>query len=259
MAADLQPSDPALAQAAGGRALPLESRSGGESVLPGVHEVPAPLADDPEASWMVAFCGGDEEAFERIVKTYQPRILRFLERRLRDSGRAEDLTQEVFLRVYRARRGYLPKAKLGTWLFTIANRLSLNELRGVRRRRRVFVDSFPIVREREGAETLTAEDVVAAKGPPPSAKAELRELEEAIGGLIERLPVHQRTAIELLARDRLSYSEIAGVMDVSVAAVRSLIVRARQSLRSWLSPYAPAPRDLATNSGTEPCGLEVRP
>jgi RNA polymerase sigma-70 factor (ECF subfamily) len=263
LAAEVQPSDPAPARAAddgidvgirggigggsGGVSGSGVSRGVGVEVEPHPHVETAVETDvetDVETSWMVDFSRGDTSAFERIVKTYEPRIYQFLRHRIRDPGRAEDLTQDVFLRVYRARRGYRPTAKLRTWLYTIANRLALNELRALRRRRRIFA-AFPPFSRGDGAREADAggalDDLPVALGAfprnPVVAMAEASELAEAIHGLVAKLPTSQRTAIELLSREHLSYAEIAAVMGVTVPAVRSLIVRARQGLRAGLGPY----------------------
>ena len=87
---------------------------------------------------MLAFQAGNSAAFDDIVYRYQQPVQNFLRRYLRDRDRMEDLTQEVFIRVYKSRERYQPTAKLRTWLFTIATRLALNEIRSIRRKRRVF-------------------------------------------------------------------------------------------------------------------------
>ena len=98
--------------------------------------------DDQDATsgreLMLAFQAGDSTAFDDIVYRYQQPVQNFLRRYLRDRDRMEDLTQEVFIRVYKSRERYQPTAKLRTWLFTIATRLALNEIRSIRRKRRVF-------------------------------------------------------------------------------------------------------------------------
>ncbi len=207
---------------------------------------------DPAAEWMAAFSSGDEEAFERIVDAFKDSVLRFLCRRVRDADRAEDLLQEVFIRVYRARQGYRPTASFRTWLFTIANRLALNEIRAVRRRRRIFAPSPSEGKASE--DDLSVDDFwanVADRDPTGPAEAlERKELESVLEGLLESLPPNQRLAVELVSGDQLSYAEAAGVMGVSVAAVRSLLVRARQCLKDGLDRRrradAPTDRGMAS-------------
>ena len=198
---------------------------------------------DSGTAWMVAFSRGDEACFELIVKTYFCRILRFLQRRVRDPGRAEDLAQEVFLRVYRSRRSYQPTARFRSWLFTIAHHLVLNELRAIRRRHRVFARVLPSAGAGGGAdiEEASLQDFWASVPDPGQTGAErsleLKELEGMVRANLERLPLNQRTAMELASGEGLSYAEIAGVLGVTVGAVRSLLVRARRALRAGLEAY----------------------
>jgi len=182
---------------------------------------------------MLAFQAGDEAAFDEIVRSYQRSVQSFLFRYLSDRHRTEDLTQEVFIRVYRSRDRYQPTASFRTWLFTIATRLALNEIRGVRRRRRVFteIDStadateHPIHRAPDHRET------------GPDEQLEHRELEAVLARLIDELPPNQRAAVLLNRSQELSYKEIAASLDVSVMAVKSLLMRARETLRGRLEKY----------------------
>ncbi|MGQ9591779.1 MAG: RNA polymerase sigma factor [Planctomycetota bacterium] len=198
---------------------------------------PGEVSGDPGADRMLAFARGDEEAFDEIVELYRDSVFRFFARRVRDAGRAEDLTQEVFLRIYRARASYRATASFRSWILTIAHRLALNELRAVRRRRRVFAPlagrSDPA--DRDGAR---GEDIWAAvpdeAAPSPPAVLEAKERQEALRRQISKLPPNQRTALELVCGEELSYAEAARVMGVSVAAVRSLLVRARRALLAKL-------------------------
>jgi len=99
----------------------------------------------PGAEWMAEFRGGDESAFDKIVGFYQEGVFRFLVRAVKDAGRSEDLAQEAFLRVYRSRNTYRPLAGFRSWLFTIAHRLALNELR-----RSGDAGDFPDLLQRKG-------------------------------------------------------------------------------------------------------------
>ena len=173
---------------------------------------------------MLAFQAGDSAAFDGIVYRYQQPVQNFLRRYLRDRDRMEDLTQEVFIRVYKSRERYQPTAKLRTWLFTIATRLALNEIRSIRRKRRVFSE-VPF---------RAAEDY---REEAPAAQVEEKELGKIIDRLIEELPPNQKAAILLSQLQKLSYKEIAEVLDMSVMAVKSLLMRGREILRGRLKPY----------------------
>ena len=182
---------------------------------------------------------GDEGSFDRIVAHYQSGVFHFIRASIKDEGRVEDLTQEVFIRVYRSRQRYRPVARFKTWLFTIANRLMLNEVRAIRRRRRVFSD-VPV--QRSPADPSRGEDefwgsVSDAKTEDPGDFAERRELEDVVKALVATLPRNQRAAIELQRSERFSYLEISEILGVSPMAVKSLLVRAREKLKLGLEPY----------------------
>jgi len=172
--------------------------------------------DDPDIELLRAIAGGDHLAFKRLVERYQSRLFNFLYRYLRDREVAEDLTQEVFLKVYQAAPRFEPRAKVRTWIFTIAYNLAVNELR--RRQRRGFFGLF-VHEDREGVrmEALEAGDRL--------------ELAETMTEALSLLPHNQRAALLLRVRDELSYQEIAEILRVSRASVESLLFRARERLR----------------------------
>ena len=176
----------------------------------------------------------DAGAFEQLMCGYQDRLVRLMTHLVGRQDMAEDLAQETFLRVFRSRHRYVPGSKFSTWLYTIAHNVASNALRGLSRRREVNLVS------REGGESggnpieIAA---LAASGLMPARqldKAELREVVKiAIGALNER----QRMAVLLNKFEHLSYEEIADVMGMSPSAVKSLLSRARASLRELLDPY----------------------
>ncbi|MEM7233926.1 MAG: RNA polymerase sigma factor [Planctomycetota bacterium] len=199
-----------------------------------------PPAADPDSSgpldgrdWMLRFQSGDDSAFDRIVELYEDAVRHFLYRFLSDRNRADDLTQEVFLRVFRSRSRYQPTAGLKTWLFTIANRLALNEIRGLRRRRRVFAE----VNEDPDEGAAPWEQSSDHREESPEDRVQRRELECLIDELIDELPTNQRSALMLSRAGELSYSEIGDVLGVSVMAVKSLLMRARETMRRRLRRY----------------------
>ena len=186
-------------------------------------------------TWMLAFQRGEEEAFDRIVLRYRTMLGRFIYRYIQDAERAEDLCQEVFLRVYRARGRYHPTAGFRTWLFTIAVRLCLNDLRARKRERRVIVP-LPQGEGEEGEEGII-ESIADAGVEDAHEAVERRELEEAVAAAIAALPSSQRSAILLLRFEDLSYREIAEILGLSPMAVKSLINRGREKLRASLKTY----------------------
>lgn len=194
---------------------------------------------------MLAFQRGDDSAFEHLVIYYQDRVLHFLFRFLKDRNRAEDLTQEVFLRVFRSRQRYRPSASFKTWLFTIASRLALNEIRGLRRRRRIFVEAS---NSEESAGATVWDDARDHRELDPPARLELAELEEVLGRMIEQLPRNQKAAVLLSRMEELSYREIAEALGVTRMAVKSLLMRARETLRASLGRYLDGARGVAVTS-----------
>jgi RNA polymerase sigma-70 factor (ECF subfamily) len=183
---------------------------------------------------MLEFQSGSEAAFDRIVHSFYGCVRGYLHRYLRDSLRAEDLTQEVFVRVFRSRRRYRPTAGFRTWLYTIASRLAMNEIRGLRRRKRVFADPPELTC---GAERSAWASFADRREPSPEARAEGRELEEVLDRLIDELPPNQRAAVLLNRMEDLSYSAVAEALNVTVMAVKSLLMRARETLRERLEKY----------------------
>jgi len=172
---------------------------------------------DPEYTLIKGIADGDREAFERLVKRYQSPLCNFVFRYLGDRAAAEDIAQEVFIRVYRHASRFSPAARVSTWLFKIARNLSLDE---IRRRQRLHL-----------AEAARVDDWgrVAAASSTAAASYDLeREITDALG----KLPESQRAALLLRVNEGLSYREIGEVMDLSVASVESLIFRARQQLRA---------------------------
>jgi RNA polymerase sigma-70 factor (ECF subfamily) len=158
-------------------------------------------------------------------------------RRLKDHASVEDVVQETFIGFSNSLVNFDDKRDLQTWLFTIANHLALNEVRAVRRRRRVFRDAPPVLaREDDSAERFWANVPDRSLEAPPES-VERKEMESLIEGLLDRLPGNQRAAVELQRDGDLSYREIAEVIGVSMPAVKSLLVRARESLKRGLEQY----------------------
>ncbi len=189
---------------------------------------------DPDVRLMLQVRDGNAPAFEELVIRYQVRLVTVLEHLVGSRDQAEDLTQEVFLRVYRARKSYVAGAKFSTWLFTIANNLASNALRSRSRRREITLQ--PNDSGRIGARPLDAM-LQASSGQMPARqldKAEMRDVVRmALGALNER----QKMAVLLCKFESMSYAEIAETMELSPQAVKSLLARARGNLREVLEPY----------------------
>jgi RNA polymerase sigma-70 factor, ECF subfamily len=189
---------------------------------------------DPDVQRMLRVRDGDEVAFAELVDAYQNRLIGIFTHVLRDNSAAEDLAQEVFLRVYRARHRYQPTAKFATWLFRIANNLASNRLRSVSRRKEVSLkvtDSGPLGPRPE-------EQLVKEKSAlMPARQFDAKEMREIVRQSLETLNDRQRIALLLNKFEHMSYTDIAASMDLSVQAIKSLLTRARENLRVQLEPY----------------------
>jgi RNA polymerase sigma-70 factor (ECF subfamily) len=182
---------------------------------------------------------GDVSSFELLLRKYRTPVVNFLYRMVRDTAAAEDLAQEVFLRVYRARGQYLPTAKFTTWMFRIATNLALNALRDGRyRQQEVSIDraAFDSVDRESEPPALEIPD------RQPSIELELirRDRAEQIRRAVEALPEKQRAAVLLHKYQEMDYDEIAGVLGCSESALKSLLFRAYETLRVELAPLVEA-------------------
>ena len=187
---------------------------------------------DPDAALMLRVKRGDRAAFATLVEKYKQPVMNFIFRSLRDETEAEDLSQNVFLQVYKSRDRYQRTAKFSTWLFTIARNLCLNE---IRRRSRHPADSLEESHaEHEDQPQRQYEDRKVTLPTESILHGELAgKIQEALAGL----PENQRTAILLCQQDELSYEEIAEILDCSLSATKSLIHRGRETLKEKLKPY----------------------
>ncbi|HXT42439.1 MAG TPA: sigma-70 family RNA polymerase sigma factor [Candidatus Angelobacter sp.] len=187
---------------------------------------------DPDARLMLSVRRGDRRAFEELVNRYKQPVINFLYRTLGDPVEAEDLSQNVFLQVFKSADRYKVSAKFTTWLFTIARNLCLNE---IRRRSRHPAESLDAPHPEHDDQPLRQfED--ARNSSPPDALLH-GELEEKIQQALGELPDNQRLAILLCRQDELSYDDIARVLGCSLPATKSLIHRGRETLKQKLKPY----------------------
>ncbi len=190
-------------------------------------------ARDPDVRLMVQVRGDIAGAFETLVERYQNRLVGILFHLVGNREEAEDLSQEVFLRIYKARKGYRPKAKFSTWLFTIANNLALNHLRSKGRNRSVPIGS-PVTNSE--AVASVAQQLSSREGTP-SAQMRQTELADLVREALAVLNEDQKLAVLLSKFEEMSYAEIGDVMGRSSSAVKSLLARARNQLREQLEPY----------------------
>ncbi|HEY2342635.1 MAG TPA: sigma-70 family RNA polymerase sigma factor [Chthoniobacteraceae bacterium] len=199
--------------------------------------IPAESSPDAAARdllWMERVKGGDTEAFRELIEVHQYRIIGTISKMLGDESEAEDLAQQVFVRVWKSAARYEPTAKFTTWLYTITRNLVFNELR--RRRRHVAqpLNETPSDDDRPSLQIADA----TAKSPDTSMLD--AEMQAAIQAAIDELPETQRMAVILRRYDEVSYEEMGEILGLSVPAVKSVLFRARTELREKLRKYLDA-------------------
>ena len=177
---------------------------------------------------------GDAQSFELLLHRYRSPLVNFLYRMVRSREQAEDLAQEVFLRVYRAREDYEPSAKFTTWLFRIATNLALNSLRDHRYQKLEISMDAPIVTDAQEGEERAFE--VADEHPDIEQHLVEEVRKKMIRHAIEKLPEKQRAAVLLHKYQELDYGEIAKILQCSESALKSLLFRAYETLRVELAP-----------------------
>ncbi|MEO1497442.1 MAG: sigma-70 family RNA polymerase sigma factor [Planctomycetota bacterium] len=189
-------------------------------------------ASDPDVRLMLRVRDDDAEAFEQLVLRHQDRLTSVLTYQVGRRELAEELAQEVFLRVYKARKRYEPGAKFATWLYKIATNVALNALRRQSRRKEVRL-AAPTPGETGQHEFQPA----AASGAMPTRVADREELRAAVQAAIATLGERQRMAVMLAKFEHLGYAEIGEALGMTPQGVKSLLARARENLRNTLGPY----------------------
>jgi RNA polymerase sigma-70 factor, ECF subfamily len=177
---------------------------------------------------------GDHAAFRTLVERHQNAVIGTVAKMLGSPTEAQDISQQVFLRIWRNAKRYRPDAKFTTYLFTITRNLVFNETR--RRSRKKEVSS-------EEREEHSQHQIADSPDRRPDAELLQAELRQAVDAAIAALPETQRMAVILRRYDQLPYEEIAKVLELSVSAVKSLLFRARGTLRETLEGYLRDERD----------------
>src|SRR5262245_17105521 len=188
---------------------------------------------DPDIRIMLRVRDDDPSAFAELVELYNHRLITVLHHLLGRAEGAEDLAQEVFLRVYRVRKKYRPRAKFSTWLFTIANNLALNALRTRQRKPAIALN----LRDSGPLGPRPAEQLVRDREDQPVQHMQQQELAGIVQEAINQLNERQRLAVVLNKFEDMSYDDIAEVMGLSTKAVKSLLCRTREHLREALKDY----------------------
>lgn len=190
----------------------------------------APVNDENarDLALMSRIGAGDHDAFRELVERHQNAVVGTVAKMLGNPAESEDIAQQVFLRLWRHAKRYRPEAKFTTYLFTITRNLVFNETRRRSRRKEVSAE------EREENSHTTIAD---SPDRRPDAELLQDELRAAVDKAIAALPETQRMAVVLRRYEQMPYEEIAKVLDLSVSAVKSLLFRARTTLREALSGY----------------------
>ncbi len=171
---------------------------------------------------------GDANAFQSLVEIHQSAVIGTVAKMLGSASDAEDIAQQVFVRVWKSACRYQPTAKFTTWLFTITRNLVFNEMRRKKRRQEISIDAHRDENHREIAED-------SASRPDQATLQE--ELVVKIEEAIRALPEKQRLAVVLRRYEEMPYEEIGRVLNLSLPAVKSLLFRARSQLKELLAEY----------------------
>ena len=175
---------------------------------------------------------GDEQSFELLLHRYRSPLVNFLYRMVRNREQAEDLAQEVFLRVYRSRTTYEPSAKFTTWLYRIATNLAVNHARDTRHERPGNTVRLDEPDQETGTTPDLADDSLTAEE-----QILKRERLAAIRSVVNALPERQRVAVIMHKYQQMDYRQIAGVLKLSESATKSLLFRAYETLREQLKEF----------------------
>ena len=196
------------------------------------------MAPDPDAALMVAFQGGDEAAFRALFEKHGRATMAFCQRFVKDSARAEELAQDVFLKLHQSADRYQPSARFTTFLYRIATNHCLNEVRRGEYQVRPEIDP-----NAEDGAPLDP-DALAGPGATPEEIAHGNALSRDVQVMLARLPETQRAAFVLARFEGLAYEEIAQVLGTTVPSVKSLVhratVSAARALESWSGKGAEA-------------------
>jgi RNA polymerase sigma-70 factor, ECF subfamily len=194
--------------------------------------LPGSAEELSDAEVMLQVKAGDEAAFAFLVQKYRRAMINFMYRMSHNAAVAEDLAQEVFLRVYRSRSGYEASAKFTTWLYRIATNLAVNHARDTRHER----PDVTLRLDEPDQETGAALDVP-DRAPTAEEAMVRRERMAAIRAKVQALPERQRLAVIMHKYQQMDYRQIAEVLKLSESATKSLLFRAYETLREQLKEF----------------------
>jgi RNA polymerase sigma-70 factor (ECF subfamily) len=197
------------------------------------------MSQDDDAALLLAFQRGDQAAFRLLYERNARAMIAFCHRFVRDAARAEELAQDVFVKLYRSAHRYQPSARFKTFLYRVATNHCLNEVRRA---------EFTARSSGAGAGDQPPDlDALPSGAADPHDEAVARSLERAVLALLGSLPEKQRAAFVLCRFEGMSYEEIAETLETSVSAVKSLIHRATVSAAEALAPFGPGDGEEAVS------------
>jgi RNA polymerase sigma-70 factor, ECF subfamily len=197
------------------------------------------MSQDDDAALLLAFQRGDQAAFRLLYERNARAMIAFCHRFVRDAARAEELAQDVFVKLYRSAHRYQPSARFKTFLYRVATNHCLNQVRRA---------EFTARSSGAGAGDQPPDlDALPSGGADPHDEAVARSLERAVVALLGSLPEKQRAAFVLCRFEGMSYEEIAETLETSVSAVKSLIHRATVSAAEALAPFGPGDGEEAVS------------
>ena len=194
---------------------------------------PQIYVQDEDTRLMLEVKAGNALAFEELMTRNQSKVLSMLVHFADSRAQAEDLTQEVFLKVYQARETYQPTAKFSTWLYRIVHNRALNAVRSKKRKPELL---FSNAVQEEGGENLE-NNILAQSGYLPARQYDRDEQREMVRIALKSLNERQREVLLFRHFEYMSYEQIAEVMELTPDAVKSLLCRARRRLAEILTPY----------------------
>jgi RNA polymerase sigma-70 factor (ECF subfamily) len=175
-------------------------------------------SNDEDVKWMLAFCAGNEHSFEQLLNKYEVPVINFIYRFVGNSTEAEDIAQEVFLKIYNSKKKYKPKSKFTTFLYRITTNICIDYKRKKKRTPKTYSIDKKLV-----------DDL-----PSHEEQIEESELHKKVHTAIMSLPKRQRLALNLKIYEGKNYKEISQILNCSVSAVETLLFRARQNLKHSL-------------------------
>ncbi len=198
----------------------------------GAVSVREQLRSADDSAVVTAFLNGEERAFTELVERYQTRLLNFIYRTIGDRDRAEDLVQEVFIRVYRHIHRFDRSKKFSTWAYTIASNLAKNELRNRSRNPLVLFQAMRGQGDEGEERPIEFEDATTR----PDDMYRQRHLQELVEGTVSKLPEHHREVFVLREIEGKSYEEIAEITHCNLGTVKSRLNRARTAFAAIIEP-----------------------